>query len=145
MGKNRGDVRLHFFGAEAGVDERVLPHSGQRFGDRRACARRCGRLSRALRAMEGEGDAAIRAFARFAAVAAEQRGGKAAAIEKEDCLLLFLEPLVDRAAQLLGQNRGRLFLPPFLPQIDDPDQRHLALIDPLGQRAEQSYLPCVAL
>ena len=39
----------------------------------------------------------------------------------------FLEPIGNRAAQFFRQNRGCLFLPPFLPQIDDADERHLAL------------------
>ena len=37
-------------------------------------------------------------------------------------------------AQFLRKNRGGFFFPALLPQIDDPDQRHLAFVDALGER-----------
>jgi isocitrate/isopropylmalate dehydrogenase len=47
--------------------------------------------------VKGERDTAIRAIARFAAITAQQRRGKAATIQKQNCLLAFFEAITDRA------------------------------------------------
>ena len=83
--------------------------------------------------MEGEGDTAIRAIARFAAVAAKQRSGKAAPIQKQNCLLAFLETISDSAAQFFRQNRNRPFFPAFLAKIDNAHERHLPIVHALRQ------------
>ena len=84
------DVRLHFFRAEAGVDERVLA------AFRAALRHRCAVTAKVttemgVSAMKGKRDAAIRTFARLAAVAAEERGGESAAVQEQDRLLMFFE------------------------------------------------------
>ena len=79
VGENLGDVRLDFLGAEAGIDQRVL-RTGRAFFRHggRVAAQMTGQPGRAT--MESERDAAIRAIARFPAIAAEQGGGKPAPI-----------------------------------------------------------------
>ena len=52
----------------------------------------------------------------------------------------FSSRLGDRGAQLFGENGGDFFLPPLQPQIDDPHQRHLAVVHPLGQ-IQQAIFP----
>ena len=71
FGKDRGNVGFHFFGAEAGIDERVLAAFRTAFWHRRAVAAEMTTKSR-VAAVEGEGDAAVRAVARLSAVAAKQ-------------------------------------------------------------------------
>ena len=90
--------------------------------------------------MEGERDAAIRTVPRFAARAAQERSRESATVEKQNGLLVFLEPARDRRAQLFGENRGDFFLPPREPQIDDPHQRHLAIVHALRQ-IQQAIFP----
>ena len=84
-------------------------------------------------AMEGERDAAIRTVPRFAASAAQERSRESATVEKQNGLLVLLKPARDRRAQLFGENRGDFFLSPREPQIDDPHQRHLAIVHALRQ------------
>ena len=91
-------------------------------------------------AMEGKRDAAIRAVARFTAVAAKERGGKTAAVQEEDRLLVFFEARRDRGAQFLRKNRGDLLLSPLQPKIDDAHQRHLAVVHPLGEIEQPVFL-----
>jgi hypothetical protein len=86
--------------------------------------------------MERERDTAIRTITRFTAIAAEQRGGKSAPVQKQNRLLSFLEAISNCLRQSLRQNAGFLLLPSFLPQIDDTHERHLLLIDALRQRYE---------
>jgi hypothetical protein len=47
--------------------------------------------------VKGERDAAIGTIARLAAIAAKQRRGKAATIQKQNCLLAFFEAITDGA------------------------------------------------
>src|SRR4029453_13530738 len=77
FGEDRGNVRLHFFGAESGVDERVLAALRTALWHRRAMAAEVTAETR-VGAVEGEGDAAVRAVARLPAVAAKERGGETA-------------------------------------------------------------------
>ena len=51
--------------------------------------------------MERERDTAIRAIARFAAIAAQKRGGESTAIQKQNRLLAFLETIGDGLRQFL--------------------------------------------
>jgi len=83
-----------------------------------------------------ERDTAIRAIARFTAIAAQQRGGKSAPVQKQNRLLSFLEPIGNGLRQSLGQNGSFLFPASFLAQIDDTNERHLLLIDALFERNE---------
>ena len=70
FGEDRGNVRLHFFGAESGVDERVLAAFRQRL--------HCGAVAAEVTAqtrvaaVKVEGDAAVWAVTRLPAVAAKQ-------------------------------------------------------------------------
>ena len=89
--------------------------------------------------MKGERDAAIRAVAGLAAIAAKQRSGKSAPIQKQNGLFSFFEPIGDRGAQFFRQNRGRLFFPPFLAQIDNAHERHLLFVDPLGKGGQPVF------
>src|SRR5438876_4876851 len=98
--KNVRYGRFHFFRAEARINQRVLAtgrtflwHSGGMTAQ--MTAQPCGM------SMEGERDTAVRAIARFAAVAAKQRSGKAAPIQKQNRLLAFLETISDSAAQFV--------------------------------------------
>src|SRR6476620_970875 len=83
-----------------------------------------------------ERDTAIRTIARFTAIAAQQRGGKPPPVQKQNRLLSFLEAISNGLRQFLGQNCGFLFLPSFLAQIDNTNERHLLLIDALRERNE---------
>jgi hypothetical protein len=49
--------------------------------------------------VKGERHAAIRTVARFAAIAAKERSGKATAIQKQDCLFAFFQTIGDGGAQ----------------------------------------------
>jgi hypothetical protein len=89
--------------------------------------------------MKGERDAAIRTIARFTAIAAQQRGGKPAPVQKQNRLLSFLEAIGNGLRQFFGQNGGLLFLPSFLSQIDNTYERHLLLIDALSERNEPVF------
>src|SRR4030095_12564507 len=80
--------------------------------------------------MKGERHATIRTVARFAAIAAKQRSGKAAPIQKENGLLAFFQTIGNGGAQSFRQNRGGLFLPAFLAKIDNASQRHLLFSPP---------------
>ena len=81
--------------------------------------------------MKSQGHAAIRTGARFAAPAAQQRCGKATAIEKQNGLLAFFQARDDRAVQFLTQDRERFRFARFLAQIDHANERHLIVIDAL--------------
>src|SRR6476620_9500808 len=83
-----------------------------------------------------ERDTAIRTIARFTAIAAQQRGGKPAPVQKQDRLLSFLEAIGNGLRQFFGQNGGFLSLSSFLAQIDNTYERHLLLIDALSERNE---------
>src|SRR5437899_162026 len=83
-----------------------------------------------------ERDAAILAVARFAAVAAQQRRGKTTPVQKQNCLLAFLQTISNCLRQFFRKNRGFLFFPAFLPQIDDAHKRHLLFIYALSERNE---------
>src|SRR6266550_9379901 len=85
--------------------------------------------------MKSERHAAIRTIARLSAFAAKQRGRKSAPIEKQDCLFAFCHPSRNRAPQSFRKNRSAL-ASWFLPQIDHANQRHLAIVDALGQGRE---------
>ena len=86
--------------------------------------------------MKRERDTAIRSIARFTAIAAQQRCGKPAPVQKQDRLLSFLEAIGNGLRQFFGQNRGFLSLSSFLAQIDNTHERHLLLIDTLRERNE---------
>src|SRR5207302_5469775 len=47
--------------------------------------------------------------------------------------LAFLEPSRDRLGQFLGKNRSDLFFPPLQSKIDNSHQRHLLIVDTLGE------------
>src|SRR2546423_4279319 len=102
--KKLSDVRLDLLGAEPGINERVLR-------TRRAFLRHSGGMTAQMTgqardpAMKCQGDAAIRAIARLAAVAAEKRSGKTAPVQEQDRLLALLEPRRDCGAQFFGKNR----------------------------------------
>src|SRR6476659_4903187 len=83
-----------------------------------------------------ERDTAIWTIARFTAIAAQQRGGKPAPVQKQNRLLSFLETIGNGLRQSLGQNGGFLFSASFLAQIDDTNERHLLLVDALRERDE---------
>src|SRR5262249_48353513 len=83
-----------------------------------------------------ERDTAIRAVARFAAIAAQQRRGKSAPVQKQNRLLAFLEAIGNGLRQFLGENGGFLFFPSFLAQIDNSHERHLLLVHALRERDE---------
>ena len=116
---------------------------------RRRCARTNGssiarhRLRRSRSTLEmpmkRERDTAIRTIARFAAIAAQQRSGKTAPIQKQNCLLAFFQTIGDGLRQFLGKNGGFLFLPSLLAQIDDAHERHLLLIHALRERNEPVF------
>ena len=89
--------------------------------------------------MKRERDTAIRTIARFTAIAAQQRSGKPAPVQKQNRLLSFLEAIGNGLRQFLGQNGGFLFLPSFLAQIDNTHERHLLLIDALRERNEPVF------
>ena len=82
-------------------------------------------------AMERERDAAIRALADVAADVADERRGETAPVEKQDRLLLFREPRLDRLAQFFRDER-RAF-PRFHPHVDDADERHLLRVHALRE------------
>src|ERR1043166_2426918 len=86
--------------------------------------------------MKRERDAAIRTVARFTAIAAKERRGKTAPIQKQDRLLTFFQTIGNGLRQFSGQNSGLLLLSPFLPQIDDAHERHLFFIYALSERNE---------
>jgi hypothetical protein len=73
------DRRLHFLGAEAGIDQRVLTASRTFLRHRRTVTAEMTTQPRMI-AMKSDRDAAIRAIARFSAIASEQGGGKSAPI-----------------------------------------------------------------
>ena len=89
--------------------------------------------------MKSKRNAAIRTVARFTAIAAKQRRGKSASIQKEDCLFTLFETIGDRLRQPFGQNRGGLFFPAFLAKIDNAHQRHLLFIHPLGKSSQSIF------
>src|SRR4029077_14239144 len=86
--------------------------------------------------MRRERDTAIRTVARFTAIAAQERSGKPAPVQKQDRLLSFFEAIGNGLRQFLGQNGGFLSLPSFLAQIDNTHERHLLFIDALGEGSE---------
>ena len=69
--------------------------------------------------MKRERNTAIGTVARFAAIAAQQRRGKAAPVQKQNRLFSFLQSIGNGLRQLFRQNGGFLFLASFLAQIDD--------------------------
>src|SRR5258708_6267562 len=83
-----------------------------------------------------ERDTAIRAVARFAAIAAKQRRGKTAPVQKQNCLLAFLQTISNCLRQFFRQNSGFLFPPSFLAQIVDAHARYLFLVDALRESDE---------
>src|SRR5439155_23346919 len=92
--------------------------------------------------MEGESYAAIGTVARLAAIAAKQRRGETAPIQKQNRLLAFLESVRDRLTQFLGQDRQCLFFAALLAKIDNPHERHSLIVDALGQRKEFIFAGC---
>ena len=79
--------------------------------------------------MKRERDAAIRAISRFATIAAQQRSGKTAPVQKQDRLFSFLEPIGDGVRNFSDRIAAFFSFPPFLAQIDNANERHL-LFDP---------------
>ena len=82
--------------------------------------------------MKRQRHAAVGTIARLAAVAAKERCGKPATVEKQDGLLVFLQANRDRGAQFLREDRGGLFFPALLAKIDNAHERHLLLVNALG-------------
>ena len=90
-------------------------------------------------AVECERHAAVRARADVPAGLAEHRGGKSAAVQEQDRLLAFRDPPLDRLLERkredpsLGRSARRL------PEIDDADDRHALVIDPVVQADEPVF------
>ena len=89
--------------------------------------------------MKRERDTAIRTVARFTAIAAQQRRGKPAPVQKQNRLLSFLEAIGNGLRQFFGENGGSFFFPSFLAEIDDTEERHLLLIHALRERNEPVF------
>ena len=83
--------------------------------------------------MKRERDTAVRAIARFTTIAAEQRRGKPAPIQKQNRLLSFVETIGNGLRQFFRKNSGFLFPSPFLPEVNDAHKRHLVLIYALSE------------
>src|SRR5678815_3438218 len=87
--------------------------------------------------MKRECHRTVRAFANVATLWTDERRREPAAIEEQDRLFLFREPIMDRGDQALGEN-CRTFRR-LLAQVDDANEWHLFVIDARGQ-AEQLVL-----
>ena len=97
------DRSLHFLGAESGVNQRVLSALRTFFGNSRGMsAKMTGEAQD--RAMKGESDAAIGTITRPPAIAADQRRGKTAPIEKKNSLFMFFETLRGCSPQFFREN-----------------------------------------
>lgn len=96
-------------------------------------------------AVIGEGQRTMRAGADVAACRALKRAGKAAAVEEEDGLFAAFEALVNGHTQGVGEKGIAAFLfARFELHIDDPDERHLAVVGAFGQAKEAVFfLLCV--
>ena len=109
--ENLSDGGLHFFRAEAGINERVFA-AGRTFlrhsGGMPAQVTTQSSRDRGM-PVKCERDAAIRAIAGFAAIAAKQRRGKTAPIQKQDCLLAFFQTIGNGGPQFSRENRDRFF------------------------------------
>src|SRR5438270_3977339 len=129
------NCRLYFLGTESRIDQRILSALGTFFWNS------CGMSAKMTaeskdRAMKGQSDAAIGTITGLPAIAAHQRCGKTAPIEKENGLFTFVETLRHCRAQFFRENCAGPVAPLLLPQINDADFRHLAVVDALGQRRE---------
>ena len=73
----------------------------------------------------GEGDGAVRALTDVAAGGALERAGKAAAVEEEDGLLAFFQPLFEGGAELVGEDGGAALVLGLLDaHVHHADERH---------------------
>src|SRR5437667_6203091 len=101
--KNLRDERFYLFRSEADVDQRLLTalwtfsRNGGGMAAKMTIQPRHG-------SMKGERDTAIRTLTGLPALAAEQRSGKTAAIQKQNCLFAFGNPSRDSIAQFFRQN-----------------------------------------
>src|ERR1041385_5172785 len=91
-------------------------------------------------AMIGEGDAAVRAASDKTAARALKRSRVAAAIKKENDLLLPFEPLRDAFVKLWGKDRDELVLAQGLAHVDHADDGHFFVIGPLGHFEQRVLL-----
>ncbi len=89
--------------------------------------------------MKGERYAAIRTAARFAAIAAQKRSREPAAIQKQNCLFAFFQPICNGGSQFFRENSNRLFFSAFLPKIDNTHERHLLFVHALGESGEAIF------
>src|SRR5438874_3573967 len=133
--KDMPDRSLNFLGAESGVNQRILSALRTFFWNSRGMSAKMTAEAQD-RAMKGESDAAIGTITRPPAIAADQRRGKTAPIEKKNGLFTFVETLRHRGAQFVRENCAGPVAPLLLPQIDDSDSRHLAVVHALSQRRE---------
>src|SRR6266581_7648706 len=92
--------------------------------------------------MKCERHTAIRTIASFAAIAAKKRSGKPAAIQKQDCLLTFLQTIGNGCTQFFRQNCSRLFFSTLLAKIDNANEWHLLFVDALGERSQTIFARC---
>src|SRR5207253_10840017 len=101
--KKMGDRRLNFFGPEACVNERVFTALGAFLGHGGGVSAKVATQSCHV-SMKRERDTAVRAVPGLTAIATEQRGRKAAPIQKQNRLRTFFEPISNRVRQLFGKN-----------------------------------------
>src|SRR5207237_480225 len=92
--------------------------------------------------VKGERHTAIRAIARFAAIAAKQRSGRAASTQKLHWLFAFLKTIGNGCAQFFRQNCCSLFFSTLLAKIDNAHEWHLLFVDALGERSEAIFARC---
>src|SRR5437016_13283361 len=100
-----GDRRVNFSGPEAGVNERGLPALGAFLGHGGGVSAKVATQSCHV-SMKRERDTAVRAVPGLTAIATEQRGRKAAPIQKQNRLLTFFEPISNRLRQFFGDRKS---------------------------------------
>ena len=91
-------VDFDFLRAEPGINQCILAAGRTFFRHGGGVPAQMAAQPRATRAMKGERDAAVRTIARFAAIAAQERGGETAAIEEQNGL--FVVSRADRQSRL---------------------------------------------
>ena len=129
--ENLRDGRLHFLRSEAGINQRVLAAGRTFLWHGRGVPAQDGSSTAPTLSMKCERDAAIRAVPRFAAIAAKERRRKPAAIEKQNCLLVFLEPIW-RSRCAIFRTRWRR---PFLSGVPAADRRSASAASACRPRA----------
>ena len=86
------------------------------------------------RPMHGQGHTAIGTLEGVAALAAEHRGGIAAAIEQYEHLLAPVEPLLERGGKCAADHHVRPGVGIFLPHVDDSNRRQRAVAHAARER-----------